>query len=118
MNMHKNSIRTVLTVTAVLAGAAICAFTPEIAQATRIETPGYVGSADVSQLNEAGATINTWIFALMAIAVAVSSVRPAWYFLNGNADEGWRTARDVIIGVVLALVMGGIAFSVANSAGS
>lgn len=118
MNMHKNSIRTVLTVSAVLAGAAICAFNPELALAARMETPDYVGNADVSQLKEAGSTINTWIFALMAIAVAVSSVRPAWFFFNGNADEGWRTARDVIIGVVLALVMGGIAFSVANSAGS
>ena len=98
--------------------AALTALAPELVLAAKMITPGYVGDADSGALESAGETINNWIFAGMAIVVAASAVRPGFLFVTGRAGEGWRAAKDIIIGVVLALVLGGILFSVADSVGN
>jgi hypothetical protein len=110
MQMQNRHIILVSTI----AIAALATLAPELVLA-KMNIPGYVDSAHASDLESAGETINTWIFSGMAIVVAAFAVRPGFLFITGRAEEGWRAAKDILIGVVLAVVLGGIAFSVAGS---
>lgn len=109
--------KTVIALSAITM-ATITTVAPDLVMAAKMNVPSYVDTPDASSLESAGETINQWIFAGMAIIVAAFSARPGYLFITGQAEEGWKSAKNILIGVVVALVMGGIAFSVANSVGS
>lgn len=82
-----------------------------------LQAPSFVNTVDASALESAGDTLKTWIYAFMAIVVALSCVRPGYYFVTGKAQEGVESAKDILIGVVISVVLGGIAFAVASRLG-
>lgn len=86
---------------------------PELLAQT-LQRPDFVNDIDSSSVQEAGDEINTWIFAFMAIIVAAFSVHPGYLFIVGRAEEGKERLTQILIGVVIALLLGGVAFTVAS----
>lgn len=85
--------------------------------ADKITAPSFVNSVSASDLQDAGKEINGWIFAGMAVVIALMSVRPGYYWITGDGQKGWEHAKDILIGVAVAAVLGGVAFSVASKLG-
>ena len=87
---------------------------PEIAEAAKIQKPDFVEDVDTGKLNAAGAEINKWIFALIAIAIACFASWPGYLFISGKPEEAWEKAKYILLGVGFVAVFGGIVFAVAT----
>ncbi|MCG8313813.1 MAG: hypothetical protein MI976_11400 [Pseudomonadales bacterium] len=85
--------------------------TTEIAIA-EIKKPSFVQEANADDLEKAGDEISKWIFIFMAIVIGLFSVRPGYLFVTGKPEEALEKSKEIIIGVVIAVVLGGIAFAV------
>lgn len=82
------------------------------ASAQRIEKPGFVREASPEQLDSAGSTLAIWIFGFIAVVIALSSIVPGYLFATDKSEEGWRWVKNILIGGVIAGVLGGIVFAV------
>jgi hypothetical protein len=91
---------------------------PETLMAIQLKQPSFINSVDTDKLEEAGSEINTWIFAGIAVVIGLFSVRPGYLFITGKPDEALEKSKEIIVGVILAMVLGGIAFAVAANLGS
>lgn len=90
---------------------------PDIAMAIELKKPSFVNDVDADDLEKAGDEISKWIFAFMAVIVGISSVRPGYLYISGKGEEATEKAKDIIIGVIVAVVLGGVAFAVAKQVG-
>ncbi|MDX1694886.1 MAG: hypothetical protein R3208_14060 [Ketobacteraceae bacterium] len=86
---------------------------PELAMA-ELKKPSFVQDVNADDLEKAGDEISKWIFIFMAIILGLFSVRPGYLFITGKPEEALEKSKEIIIGAVVALVLGGIAFAVAN----
>jgi len=109
----RTALRTLQTAVVLLSATAI----EHVFAADKITAPSFVNSVSASDLQDAGKEINGWIFAGMAVVIALMSVRPGYHWITGDAQKGWEHAKDILIGVAVAAVLGGVAFSVANKLG-
>lgn len=86
---------------------------PDVAMA-ELKKPSFVKEVNADDLEKAGTEISKWIFIFMAVIVGLFSVRPGYLFITGKPEEALEKSKEIIIGVVVALVLGGIAFTVGN----
>jgi hypothetical protein len=86
--------------------------TVNYAIATEVKAPSWVKKADKNSVSEAGEEINMWIFVFMVVIIALFSIKPGYYFIVGKTEEGLEAAKNILIGAVLAVILGGIAFAV------
>jgi hypothetical protein len=76
-----------------------------------IEKPDFVDTVSEDELDSAGETINNWIMAVMGIVVAISCLRPSFYFFKGENDKAMDHTKDIIYGVASATFLGGVMFT-------
>ena len=103
-------MKTKLLLTA-FAGAVLMIALPELAYAVKISAPPFVENVNKESLNEAGATINGWIVIVIGILVALAASVAGIKFIKGKSQEGWEQAQNIIIGAVIATVLGSIIFT-------
>lgn len=76
-----------------------------------IEKPDFVDDVSEDDLDDAGETINNWILAVMAIVIALSALRPSFYFFKGENDKAMDHTKDIIFGVASATFLGAVIFT-------
>lgn len=83
-------------------------------EAADMKAPSWVNRVDKDDLSDAGEEINLWIFVFMAVIIALFSVKPGYYFIVGKTDEAVEASKNILIGAVLSVILGGIVFTVVN----
>lgn len=77
-----------------------------------IPRPSFVPEVDADKLQEAGSSVNTWILTFVGVIIALCCIRPVYFFVTGEAEKGWNTSKEILIGAVVSSVLGGVAFGV------
>jgi len=80
-----------------------------------ISRPSFVSNTNTDSLDKAGESINTWLIAIFTIFLALSCIRPAFYFVRGEKDKAVESSTDIIIGAVVGVVFSGIVFGVVST---
>lgn len=106
ISMFKNALNKIFT------SVFLSLITINYVIAAEIKAPSWVKKADKESVSEAGEEINMWIFIFMMVIIALFAIKPGYYFIIGKTEEGLEAAKNILVGCVLAVVMGGIAFAV------
>ena len=77
-----------------------------------IKKPNWVEEIDKDKVSEAGEEINLWIFVFMAVIIALFSIKPGYFFIVGKTEEAIDSSKNILIGAVVSVVLGGVIFSV------
>lgn len=93
---------------------AVLYFISQIAYA-EISRPSFVQSTNTDSLDRAGESINTWVIAIFTIFLAISCIRPAFYFVKGEKEKAVEHSTDILIGAVVGVVFSGVVFAVVET---
>jgi len=85
--------------------------------ANQIQTPPFLKTVTTDDLNKAGDEAYKWLFVIFLLSIALSSIRPGFSFLNGDSDEGIKRSKEILIGALVGLLLGGIVFAIIQSIG-
>lgn len=80
--------------------------------AIKINRPSYVDDVSVENVEQAGSEIMIWVAAVCAVIIAASAIRPGMLFVQGKGEEALEKSRDLIIGAIIAVIGGGVVFSI------
>ena len=86
----------------------------QVSLAQKIEKPSWIKDIEKDQVSDAGGEIQAWIFIVMGVIIALFSIKPGYLFIMGKTEEAVDASKNILIGAVVAVVFGGVVFTVMN----
>ena len=93
----------------------VIAIEPSIAQ--NIQKPDFINNSGTDAVRQGGSEIFKWIVIIFGTVVGLVSIIPAFHFIGGRSQEGWEWVKNIVIGVFVAVILGGLVFAVISAMG-